>query len=81
MIAKRLDLPYHVVPLPGEEVVAHWDELCWQAVQRNDGMCNLYQMDNLLDVPDDLDRLEVNLWGQGGEAARGYTRPDTGLFP
>jgi hypothetical protein len=72
-IAQKLDLPYHVVPLPGAEVVAHWDELCWQAVQRNDGMCNLYQMDNLLDVPDDLERLEVNLWGQGGEAARGYS--------
>jgi hypothetical protein len=73
MIAKRMNLPYHVVPLPGAEVVAHWDELRWQAVQRNDGMCNLFQMDNLLDVPDELDRLEVNLWGQGGEAARGYS--------
>jgi len=73
MVAKKMNLPYHVVPLPGTEVVAHWDELCWRAVQRNDGMCNLYQMDNLLDVPDELERLEVNLWGQGGEAARGYS--------
>jgi hypothetical protein len=72
-IAEKLNLPYHVVALPGAEVVAHWDELCWQAVQRNDGMCNLYQMDNLLDVPDHLERLEVNLWGQGGEASRGYS--------
>lgn len=73
MIAEKLGLPYKVVALPGAEVVAHWDELCWEAVQRNDGMCNLYQMDNLLDVPDHLERLEVNLWGQGGEAARGYS--------
>jgi hypothetical protein len=82
LVAKKMGLPYHIVPLPGAKVVENWDELCWEAVQRNDGMCNLYQMDNLLDVPDHLERLEVNLWGQGGEAGRGYaTSTDFFLSP
>jgi hypothetical protein len=77
MIAKKLDLDYHVVPLSGDVVVSHWDELRWKAVQRNDGMCHLAQMDNILDTPDELGRLDVSLWGLGGEAARGYaTSPD-----
>lgn len=75
-IAQLYDLPHQVHAVTAGDVAQRWEGLAQRYVRRYDGMSSLWQLGDVLTMPEHVDRLVVTLWGIGGEIARGfYYRP------
>jgi asparagine synthase (glutamine-hydrolysing) len=72
LVAKTCNLPHRVITIRASDVVKKWDEICWQYVRQNDGMSSLWQIADVLNMASQIERLDLSLWGIGGEIARGY---------
>ena len=71
-IAERLQLPHEVRPYTGGDLAAEWDATSRTLLEQADGMVSLWYLDNVLDQPPRVLDLTMQLWGIGGEIARGY---------
>lgn len=71
-IAELYGLPHRVDAISSPDVLEKWDSLARRYVQRYDGMSSLWQMADVLTMPDSVERLSLTLWGAGGEIARGF---------
>ena len=71
-IAKHYNLPHRVNALTTETVVSDWDVASRQYVARNDALSSLWQLASTLTMPQQIEQLQVTLWGIGGEIARGF---------
>jgi len=75
-IAKALNLPHRLQGETNDEILGNWEELCRRIIYQNDGMVSFWQIADILRQPSTIDHLGINLWGAGGEIARGcYTDP------
>ncbi|MFH1932390.1 MAG: asparagine synthase-related protein [Pseudomonadota bacterium] len=71
LIARTFDLPYKVTTITVSDVISDWDNTCLQTIQQADGMRSLYLASGMLkNRAPRIDRLDVILWGAGGEIAR-----------
>jgi asparagine synthase (glutamine-hydrolysing) len=71
-IAKHYNLPHRLNALTTENVVSDWDVASRQYVARNDALSSLWQLASTLTMPQQIEQLQVTLWGIGGEIARGF---------
>ena len=69
-IAEALRLPYQVRNSK-EAVTDCWDEGSRRLIRQNDGMVNLWQIANSIPQCQNVESLPLELWGVGGEIARG----------
>jgi asparagine synthase (glutamine-hydrolysing) len=75
-IARTCGLPHQVVTITAADVVREWDNICWRFVRQNDGMSSLWQIADVLNTTPQIERLNLTLWGAGGEIGRGsYSEP------
>lgn len=79
-IAEIFKLPHKVIATTSD-LIEEWDTASWNLIRQHDGMVSLWQVADLLGQPSHIDRLGMNLWGVGGEMARGlYSAPENFLF-
>lgn len=57
---------------PASNVAEQWTQASRRLVRQNDGLVDLWQTPDVLDQLQAVDTLPINLWGMGGEIARGY---------
>ena len=69
-IARIFDLS-HEVHDPGTTILDEWDEAARRLILQHDGMVSLWQLADILQQPQQIEQLRLNLWGIGGEIARG----------
>ena len=69
-IAEAFRLP-HQVGNSMEAVTDCWDEGVRRLIRQNDGMVNLWQVANSIPQCQNIQSLPLELWGVGGEIARG----------
>jgi asparagine synthase (glutamine-hydrolysing) len=84
-IAQTFDLPYEVVRTTTSDVIENWDKACWLHVRQSDGMSPLqFIAGTTAFLTPQIDRLDIRLWGVGGEIARapysGMYKPGSPLF-
>lgn len=79
-IAESLRVPHHVSN-PAEAVVDRWDEGAPRLVRQTDGMVNLWQVANSISQRQHIENLPLELWGIGGEIARGIYYRSLNLPP
>lgn len=71
-IAQRYNLSHRLNAITSENVVSDWDAASRLYVARNDALSSLWQLASTLTMPQQIDQLQVTLWGIGGEIARGF---------
>lgn len=72
LVAKTFNLPHEVIPITASDVIKKWDDICWRYVRQSDGMNSFWEVATVLNMPPQIARLDLGLWGAGGEIARGY---------
>lgn len=75
-VARRFNLPYHVVYKDIQDLKLEWSNAVERLVRQNDGMVSLWQVADVLwpQKPESAPRVRV--WGIGGEIGRGnYDNP------
>ena len=80
-IAKTFNLPHTVNYQTANNVLNEWESACWRLINQHDGMISLWQIADVLGNPSHIEHLNVNMWGIGGEIARGfYSEPEIFVF-
>ena len=72
-IARILDVPYEVKRITTSDVIEDWDNVCRQIILHSDGMYPFQLIVGVLAfLTPQIDRMDVRIWGVGGEIARGF---------
>jgi asparagine synthase (glutamine-hydrolysing) len=71
-ITRTLGVPHEVRPYTSTDLVAAWDATSRILLEQTDGLVSLWYLDNFLEQPGSVPELPMQLWGIGGELARGY---------
>jgi asparagine synthase (glutamine-hydrolysing) len=71
-IAQALGLRHEVRTYTRSDLAAAWEPTSRRLLEQTDGLVSLWYMDNVLDQPLHVRELTMQLWGIGGEIARGY---------
>ena len=71
-IARALALPHEIRPYTSHDLVAAWEPTSRALLEQTDGLVSLWYLDNFLGQPARVPELAMQLWGIGGEIARGY---------
>ncbi len=79
-IAEAFRLPYQVGHSKAS-VTNGWDEGVHRLIRQNDGMINLWQTGNSISQRQHIESLPLELWGVGGEIARGIYYRSRNLPP
>ena len=70
-VAQRFGLPHRNSGGSADELAASWDEISLRVVRQHDGTVPLAHARNALIRPERLDDITLQLYGVGGELARG----------
>ena len=71
-IAAQHGLEHEVHAQPAALVTQAWDKAAERLVHQNDGLISLLQVADVAAQPAHIERLDLGLWGIGGEIARGH---------
>jgi asparagine synthase (glutamine-hydrolysing) len=71
-IARMLGVVHEVRPYSSHDLVAAWEPTSRALLEQTDGLVSLWYLDNFLGQPSRVPELAMQLWGIGGEIARGY---------
>ncbi len=71
LIASRFDLPHRLTGHDHDGLIERWDDLSRRSVLQTDGLVTLAHASNLAAQPTRLERVSMQLYGAGGEIARG----------
>jgi asparagine synthase (glutamine-hydrolysing) len=71
-ITKELKLSYEIRNQTSEDALEQWEILCHRLIRQGDGMISLWQLPDVLNQPQEIDRLTISLSGLGGGIAKGH---------
>ncbi len=71
-IAARCGLEHEVREQPAGLVIQAWDGATDRLLQQGDGLISLIQVADMAEKSGPVERLQLGLWGIGGEIARGH---------
>ena len=71
-ITRTLGVPHEVRPYTSNDLTAAWEPTSRKLLEQTDGLVSLWYLDNFLGQPSRIRELTMQLWGIGGELARGY---------
>lgn len=71
-ITTTFNLPHEISDRDDRRVTTDWETICQRLIRQNDGMVSLWQVADVLNQPQHVKELKVNLHGLGGEIARSF---------
>ncbi len=62
-IVRKFNLSHKIVTMTNKDILSAWDILCERLIRQGDGMISMWQLHNLSDKPQKIDRLIVSITG------------------